>query len=154
MCFRVRFIIKQVDVLILPKVIVTFVLSMSSIPFLSSVNDFVMLLLFVWFSSAPTCIVCIENTSWKVLAYGIYARVVDVSGIERVRAANGYDFWYKNSECVNTVQSTFHAVLFLLYTYWDIHHFGGLFILNLSKMLKFAATHLPQNDNENEVSGF
>ena len=57
MCFRVRFIIKQVDVLILPKVIVTFVLSMSSIPFLSSVNDFVMLLLFVWFSSAPTCIV-------------------------------------------------------------------------------------------------
>ena len=43
-----RFIIKQVDVLILPKVIVTnFVLSMTSIPFLSSVNDFVMLLLFV-----------------------------------------------------------------------------------------------------------
>ena len=38
--------------------------------------------------------------------------------------------------------------------YWDIHHFGGLFILNLSKMLKFAATHLPQNDNENEVSVF
>ena len=34
-----------------------------------------------------------------------------------------------------------HLVLCLLYTYWDIHHFGGLFILNLSKMLKFAATH-------------
>ena len=47
MCFRVRFIIKQVDVLILPKVIVTFVLPMTSIAFLSSVNDFVMLLLFV-----------------------------------------------------------------------------------------------------------
>ena len=29
-----------------------------------------------------------ENTSWKVLAYGIYARVVDVSDIERVSAAN------------------------------------------------------------------
>ena len=29
-----------------------------------------------------------------------------------------------------------------------------LFILNLSKTLKFAATHLPQNDNENEVSAF
>ena len=29
----------------------------------------------------------IENTSWKVLAYGIYARVVDVSEIERVSAA-------------------------------------------------------------------
>ena len=30
----------------------------------------------------------VENTSWKVLAYGIYARVVDVSEIERVSAAN------------------------------------------------------------------
>ena len=28
----------------------------------------------------------IENTSWKVLAYGIYVRVVDVSEIERVSA--------------------------------------------------------------------
>ena len=82
-----------------------------------------------------------------------YARVAEVSEIERVSAANEKDFWYKN-ECVNTVQSTFHVVLCLLYTYWDIHHFGGLFILNLSKMLKFATTHLPQNDNENEVSVF
>ena len=30
----------------------------------------------------------IENTSWKVLAYSIYARVVNVSEIERVSAAN------------------------------------------------------------------
>ena len=30
----------------------------------------------------------IDNTSWKVLAYGIYERVVDVSEIERVSAAN------------------------------------------------------------------
>ena len=30
----------------------------------------------------------IENTSWKVLAYGIYAQVVDVAEIERVSAAN------------------------------------------------------------------
>ena len=30
----------------------------------------------------------IENTSWKVLVYGIYARVVDVSEIEQVSAAN------------------------------------------------------------------
>ena len=29
-----------------------------------------------------------RNTSWKVLAYGIYARVVDVSEIERVSATN------------------------------------------------------------------
>ena len=34
------------------------------------------------------CTEYIENTSWKVLAYGIYARVVDVSEIERVSAAN------------------------------------------------------------------
>ena len=87
-----------------------------------------------------------------MLAYGIYAQVVDVSEIEWVIAANESDFWYKNNESVNTVQRTFHVVLCLLYTYWDIHHFGGLFILNLSKMLKFAATQLLQNDNENEVS--
>ena len=30
----------------------------------------------------------IENTSWKVLVYGIYARVLDVSEFERVSAAN------------------------------------------------------------------
>ena len=83
----------------------------------------------------------IENTSWKVLTYGICTRVVFVSEIERVSAANEWDFWCKNNEWVNTVQSTLHVVLCLLYTYWDILHFGGLFILNLSKMLKFAATH-------------
>ena len=33
-------------------------------------------------------ILYIENTSWKVLAYGIYAGVADVSEIERVSAAN------------------------------------------------------------------
>ena len=36
----------------------------------------------------------IENTSWKVLAYGIYARVVDVSEIERVSAANEFFLLY------------------------------------------------------------
>ena len=37
-----------------------------------------LLLVWLWFSEMPK----IENTSWKVLAYGIYARVVDVSEIE------------------------------------------------------------------------
>ena len=32
-------------------------------------------------------VVNIENTSWKVQAYGIYARFVDISEIERVSAA-------------------------------------------------------------------
>ena len=45
------------------------------------------------------------------------------------------------------------GIVFIVYIL-DIHHFGGLFILNLSKMLKFAATHSPQNDNENAVSAF
>ena len=31
-------------------------------------------------------VVNIENTSWKVQAYGIYVRVVDISEIERVSA--------------------------------------------------------------------
>ena len=57
-----------------------------------------------------------------------------------------------SSLCLSTSICSFHhcylslprlqenLLLCLLYAYWDIHHFGGLFILNLSKMLKFAAT--------------
>ena len=52
-------------------------------------------------------------------AYGIYARVVDVSENERVSVANEWVFWYKNNERVNTVQSTFHAVICLFHTRWD-----------------------------------
>ena len=45
------------------------------------------------------------------------------------------------------------GIVFIIYI---LRHssFNGVFILNLSKMLKFATTHLPQNDNENEVSAF
>ena len=55
--------------------------------------------------------------------------------------SKGWDFWYKNNECVNTVRSTFHVVLCLFYIDIDSHHFGGLFISHLSKMLKVAAIH-------------
>ena len=48
-------------------------------------------------------VVNIENTSWKVQAYSIYARFVDISGIERMSAAI---FDTKNNECINTVQVT------------------------------------------------
>ena len=58
----------------------------------------------------------------KSALYGIYALVVDISEISLVHS---FDLWYKNNECVNTVQSTFHAVLCLLYTYWNIHHFAN-----------------------------
>ena len=63
MCFRVRFMIKQVVCWLWCSNIsknnsyINFVLSMTSITFLISVSNFVMLLL-LWFSSAPTCIVC------------------------------------------------------------------------------------------------
>ena len=40
----------------------------------------------VWYGSVMEWY--LEDTSWKVLAYDIYARVVDVSEIERVSAAN------------------------------------------------------------------
>ena len=45
------------------------------------------------------------------------------------------------------------GIVFIIYI---LRHssFWRPFFLNLSKMLKFAATHLPQNDNENEVSAF
>ena len=61
----------------------------------------------------------IEITSWKALAYGISTRVSEVSEIERVSAANEWDIWYKTNECENPVQSAFHAVICLFYTYWD-----------------------------------
>ena len=61
----------------------------------------------------------IEITSWKALEYGIFTPVGEVSEIERVSAANKWDFWYKTNECENPVQSAFHAVICLFYTYWD-----------------------------------
>ena len=61
----------------------------------------------------------IEITSWKARAYGIFTRVGEASEIERVSAANEWDFWYKTNECENPVQSAFHAVICLFHTYWD-----------------------------------
>ena len=62
----------------------------------------------------------IEITSWKARAYRIFTRVGEVSEIERVSAANEWDFWYKTYECENPVQSAFHAVICLFHTYWDL----------------------------------
>ena len=42
--------------------------------------------------------------------YGIYARVVFVSGILLVRCAHSFDFWYVNNSCVNTVRQHCHEV--------------------------------------------
>ena len=45
------------------------------------------------------------------------------------------------------------GIVFIIYI---LRHssFWRPFILNLSKMLKSAATHLPQNDNENQLLSF
>ena len=72
--------------------------------------------------SNAQCIVYIEITSWKVRAYGIFTRVAEVSEIEQVSAANKTDFWYFTNECENPVQSAFHAVICLFYTYWDFRN--------------------------------
>ena len=61
----------------------------------------------------------IEITSWKARACGTFTRVGEVSDIERVSAANEWDFWYFTNECEDPVQSAFHAVICLFYTYWD-----------------------------------
>ena len=47
------------------------------------------------FKTNKNTVYSIEDTSWKVRAYGIYARIVDVSKIERVSVGNERDFWYK-----------------------------------------------------------
>ena len=49
--------------------------------------------------------------------YGIYARVVLVSGILLVRCAHSFDFWYVNNSCVNTVRQHCHEV-FSIYTFF------------------------------------
>ena len=71
----------------------------------------------VWLSFSLCLGFCRILHGKEVRAYDIYARVVDVSEIERVSLANEWHLWYKN-ECVDTVQSTFHVVLWLFYTYW------------------------------------
>ena len=43
----------------------------------------------------------IEDTLWQLWACAIYARVVDESEIERVRAANKWDFYYINNEALS-----------------------------------------------------
>ena len=67
----------------------------------------------------------IEITSWKARAYGIFTRVGEVSEIERVSAANEWDFWCKTNECENPVHSAFHAVICLFYTYWDFFYLSS-----------------------------
>ena len=49
----------------------------------------------------------------------IFTRVGEVSEIKRVRCAHLFDFWYFTHECDNPIQSAFHAVICLFYTYWD-----------------------------------
>ena len=39
--------------------------------------------------------------------YGIFTRLGEVSEIERVSAANEWDFWYKTNECENPVRTRF-----------------------------------------------
>ena len=52
----------------------------------------------------------------EVRAYSIYARFVDVSENEVVREAKEWVFWYKY-ERLNALESTFHAVICIFYTY-------------------------------------
>ena len=44
----------------------------------------------------------LDNTSWKVREYGIYARVVDVPEIERVSAANELESEISNTKTTST----------------------------------------------------
>ena len=90
----------------------------------------------------PRIVQEIEITSWKARACGIFTRVGEVSEIEQVSAANEWDFWYFTNKCENPVQSAFHAVICLFYTYWDFRikfccvkkHFG--FYFDQSERLK------------------
>ena len=60
----------------------------------------------------------------KYILHGKCARTVFTHELWRIRnrtseRSERVRFLIQNNECVNTVQSTFHVVLCLLYTYWD-----------------------------------
>ena len=65
---------------------------------------------------------------------------------ERVR------FLILNNECVNTVQSTFHVVLCLLYTYWDWTPSLNYDKLYLNKCSQTAITERKQLRKKRESS--
>jgi hypothetical protein len=66
----------------------------------------------------------IEVILWKVRAYGFYSRVVKYHKTNE-RVFERVSFMIRNIEWIKTVQSTFHGVYCLLYTYRDIHHSGS-----------------------------
>ena len=55
--------------------------------------------------------------------YGIHALVVFVSEIERVSAANSFDFWYVNNSCVNTLRQHFPRSILYLFTIFNVISF-------------------------------
>ena len=63
-----------------------------------------------------------------------------LSEIEQVSAANEWDFWYVNNSGENTVQSTFHVVLCLLYTFIILPAFYFKSFQN-PKMPKYTFTY-------------
>ena len=79
----------------------------------------------------------------------ILKQVVDAPEIEQVSTGNEWEFRYKNNVnfTVYTVkQEVPCCILRLLYTHWQVHHFGRVFISNLSKMAKFSSTYLHEGE--------
>ena len=108
----------------------------------------------------------IENTSWKVLAYGIYALVVFVSEISLVRFAHSLEIRNPTSERSERVRfliqkqrvrkyRTKHfpgGIVFIMYilrqsSFWRPFYFKSL---QNAKICRYS----PRNDNEIEVKTF
>ena len=70
--------------------------------------------------------------------YGIFTRVGEVSEIERVSAANEWDFWYKTNSCENPVRTRFPFWLMLLTSLgWF-----SIWLANLVELVKIAVRNL------------
>ena len=88
-----------------------------------------------------------ENTSWKVLC------TVFTHSLFLYQKSHSFDFWYVNNSGLNTVQSTFHVVLCLLYTYWEIHYFvSHLFQIFAESLNAKVCLYTPWNGKDNEVT--
>ena len=75
-------------------------------------------------SSSPFSVATIAKWNTYRILHGKCARTVFTHELWRIRnrtseRSERVRFVIQNNECVNTVQSTFHVLLCLLYTYWD-----------------------------------
>ena len=69
-------------------------------------------------------------------------------------AANEWDFWYKTNECENPVQSAFHAVICLFYTFCLLYSFWSISVEHkIFQTMKIISLNFTSTKNSKVFSG-